>query len=97
MKNKKKLLKSIYTHNFPKKKKNLINKCEENCKDKKIFICRICGLVNANDYFVLAKDAEEAKKIVAKHSPLMSNDIRCFTIDDVRKDMIKENNEIELL
>lgn len=78
------------------------------CKDKKIFICHVYGM--DNEYSILAKDDEEAKKILVNYLniaygpfnppytiPYDKNDIYCMDIESIKEDMIKENNEIELL
>lgn len=78
------------------------------CKDKKIFICHVCGM--DNEYSILAKDEEKAKKILVDYLnkiygpfnpphtvPYDNGDIYCMDIESIKEDMIKENNEIELL
>lgn len=77
-------------------------------KNKKIFICRVGGM--DNEYFILAKDNKEAKKILVEHLrkrfgtclpphivPYDEHDIYCVDPESVKEDMIKENNEILLL
>ena len=77
-------------------------------KDKKIFICHVYGI--NNEYSVLAKDYEEAKKILVDFLnktyepfnppytiPYNNADIYCMDIESIKEDMIKENNEIEVL
>lgn len=77
-------------------------------KNKKIFICRVIGI--NNEYSVLAKDDEEAKKILVDYlnktygpfNPphtisFNNNDVYCMDIESIKENMIKENNEIELL
>ena len=81
----------------------------EKYKDKKIFICHVCDMDN-EEYSILAKDDEEAKKILVNYLnetygpfyppytiPYDNNDIYCIDIESIKEDMIKENNEIELL
>lgn len=63
--------------------------------DKKFFICRICSVTNYYDYFILAENAKEAKEILTKHSPLMSDDIYCTDIETIKEDMIKANDVIK--
>lgn len=76
--------------------------------DKKIFICQVRGI--NNEYSVLAKDSEEAKKIMVKYVnetygpfnpphivPYDKTDIYCLDVESIKEDMIKENNEIGLL
>ena len=77
------------------------------CKDKKIFICHVYGM--NREYSILAKNDEEAKKILVDYLnisygpfnppyiPCDKNDIYCMDIESIKEDMIKENNEIELL
>ena len=80
----------------------------EKYKNKKIFICRVIGM--SNEYSVLAKDTEEAKKILVNYLnktygpfnppytiPFNKTDIYCMDVESIKEDMIKENNEIELL
>jgi len=80
----------------------------EKYKNKKIFICHVGGM--DNEYSILAKDNEEAKKILVNYLntsygpfnrpytiPYDKNDIYCMDIEHLKEDMIKENNEIELL
>lgn len=63
-----------------------------------------------NEYSILAKNDEEAKKILVDYLnktygsfnppyiiPYDKNDIYCMDIESIKEDMIKENNEIELL
>ena len=77
-------------------------------KNKKIFICHVYGV--DNEYSILAKDDEEAKKILVDFLnktykpfnppytiPYNNADIYCMDIESIKEDMIKENNEIELL
>ena len=77
-------------------------------KNKKIFICHVCGM--DNEYSILAKDDEEAKKILVDYLnktygpfdpphtvPYNNGDIYCINIESLKEDMIKENNEIEFL
>ena len=76
-------------------------------RDKKIFICHVYRM--NNEYSILAKDAEEAKKILVDFLnktyesyppytlPYDNNDIYCMDIESIKEDMIKENTEIELL
>ena len=78
-------------------------------KNKKIFICRVIGI--NNEYSILAKNDEEAKKILVGYLnktygpfnppytiPFNKTDIHCMMdIESIKEDMIKENNEIELL
>ena len=81
----------------------------EKYKDKKIFICHVCDMDN-EEYSILAKDDEEAKKILVNYLnetygpfnppytiPYDKNDIYCMDIESIKEDMIKENNEIKLL
>ena len=78
--------------------------CEKS-KDKKIFICHVYGM--NNEYSILAKDNEECKKIMVNYLnstyrpshtvPYNNDDIYCMDIESIKEDMIKENNEIELL
>ena len=78
------------------------------CKDKKIFICHVYGM--DNEYSILAKDNEECKKIMVNYLnstyrpfnppytvPFNNSDVYCMDIESIKEDMIKENNEIELL
>ena len=79
----------------------------EKYRDKKIFICHVYRI--NNEYSILAKDAEEAKKILVDFLnktyesyppytlPYDNNDIYCMDIESIKEDMIKENTEIELL
>lgn len=80
----------------------------EKYKNKKIFICHVYGM--DNEYSILAKNDEEAKKILVDHLnkiygpfnppyiiPYDKTDIYCMDIESIKEDMIKENNEIELL
>ena len=80
----------------------------EKYKDKKIFICHVYGM--NNEYSILAKNDEEAKKILVNYLniaygpfnppytiPFNKTDIYCMDIESIKEDMIKENNEIELL
>lgn len=80
----------------------------EKYKDKKIFICHVYG--TNNEYSILAKDDEEAKKILVDFLnktygpfnppytiPYNNADIYCMDIESIKEDMIKENNEIEVL
>ena len=81
----------------------------EKYKDKKIFICHDIYRKDNEEYSILAKDAEEAKKILVDFLnktyesyppytlPYDNNDIYCMDIESIKEDMIKENNEIELL
>ena len=77
-------------------------------KDKKIFICHVYGM--DNEYSILAKDNEEAKKILVDYLnktyrpfnpphiiPFDNNDIYCLDVESIKENMIKENNEIELM
>ena len=81
--------------------------CDE-YKNKKIFICHVYGM--DNEYSILAKDDEEAKKILVDflnktygpfnppHTiPYNNADIYCMDIESIKEDMIKRNNVIELL
>ena len=79
----------------------------EKYKDKKIFICHTYRM--DNEYSILAKDDEEAKKILVDFLnktyesyppytlPYDTNDIYCIDNKSIKEDMIKENNVIELL
>ena len=80
----------------------------EKCKDKKIFICHVIGM--NNEYSILAKNDEEAKKILVDYIiktygpfnpphtiPYNNADIYCIDIESIKENMIKEDNEIELL
>ena len=79
------------------------------CETKKIFICSVKGM-NTN-YSVLANSSNEAKKMVVEFVnktykgnfnhpyiiPYSEIDIYCMDVESIKEDMIKENNEIELL
>ena len=80
----------------------------EKYKDKKIFICHVYGM--DNEYSILAKDDDECKKIMVNYLnntyrpftppytvPFNNSDVYCMDIESIKEDMIKENNEIELL
>ena len=80
----------------------------EKYKNKKIFICHVIGM--RNEYSILAKNDEEAKKILVIYLnktygpfnppytiPFNKNDIYCLDIESIKEEMIKEDNEIELL
>ena len=80
----------------------------EKYKNKKIFICHVYRM--NNEYSILAKNDEEAKKILVKYLnktygpfnppytiPYDKTDVYCMDIESIKEDMIKENNVIELL
>lgn len=80
----------------------------EKHKNKKIFICHVYGM--DNEYSVLAKNDVEAKKIVVKHLnetygpfdpphiiPYDTTDVYCMDIESIKEEMIRENNELEVL
>ena len=80
----------------------------EKYKNKKIFICHVYGM--NNEYSILAKNDEKAKKMLVNYFnktygpfnppytiPYDKNDIYCMDIESIKEDMIKENNEIEIL
>lgn len=80
----------------------------EKYKNKKIFICHVCGM--DNEYSILAKDDEEVKKLLVDYLnktygpfnppytiPFNKTDIYCMDIESIKEDMIKENTVIEVL
>ena len=77
-------------------------------KNKKLFICSVGGI--DTDYSVLANDSDEAKKMMVKFInkiygpfdpphivPYDESDIYCMDIESIKEDMIKNNNDIEVL
>ena len=80
----------------------------EKYKNKKIFICHVYGM--NNEYSILAKNDEEAKKILVDYLnktygpfnppytiPFNKTDIYSLDVESIKEDMIKEDHEIEVL
>ena len=80
----------------------------EKYKNKKIFICHVIGM--SNEYSILAKDTEEAKKILVKYLnktygpfnppytiPFNKTDIYFIDTEGLKEHMLNNNTEIEVL